>query len=63
MAAQRRVRQVMNRQMTRREFLKHMGLGAVFVFGGGALLQFLFQDESHASARQSQHYGSGTYGR
>lgn len=52
----------LDRTMSRREFIQHMGSGLFLVFGGGVLSQFLTGFEKSQQRSGGKQYGSRMYG-
>jgi len=50
---------LMQKEMTRKEFLATLGLGAATIFGFGSLIRMLSPDEPQRNALS---YGGGAYG-
>ena len=53
---------VMNKEVTRKEFLATLGFGVASVFGISGVLKFLLGKGTHSQQRSSLGYGGGTYG-
>lgn len=53
---------MLDKQMDRKEFLRHLALIGVAVFGGELLVKFLFRDRFSGLTRSNHAYGAGTYG-
>ena len=53
---------LLDRPMSRAEFLKHMGVGLVLLFGGGIILQYLHGVPRAGVRTKSTAYGANTYG-
>jgi|GEM_PF-1497393 len=63
----RQLQQLMNKPMSRKEFLRNIGLVALSLFGANALLNLLLKDHSkpkfHSSPSQpGRSFGGGKYG-
>ncbi|HEX8762722.1 MAG TPA: hypothetical protein VF733_03090 [Candidatus Saccharimonadales bacterium] len=56
-----RINQLMQKQMTRKEFLATIGFGVASLFGLGAILKILTNKDA-ALGKQNMGYGSGPYG-
>lgn len=55
---------LMQKEMTRKEFLTTMGFGVASVLGFSGIIKFLTGDASHHSNQKSGYgYGTSTYGR
>ena len=55
---------LMQKEMTRKEFIATLGFGAATIFGLGGLLQFLGKESPFQQQRSSSSlaYGGGVYG-
>lgn len=71
MAMNKQINELLNRKMDRRDFLKHLGVGTLALFGLGsamkAITSFSPGQQSQAqnapsNANQSFAYGGGPYG-
>lgn len=56
------VKRVMSQEMSRKDFLKHFGVGTLVVLGGGTLLQALFENGISNKRQHATSYGSNVYG-
>lgn len=55
--------ELLSREMSRKEFLLHIGSAVLVMFGVSGLLKGLLQMKSPTpQLRQSGHYGSSSYG-
>lgn len=52
---------ILNQQMDRAEFMKHVGVGAMFLFGGGMIARALGLSLT-PGRNQAVGYGASTYG-
>lgn len=53
---------LLDRPMSRREFIQQVGVGLFLVFGGGAISQFLGGFDNSAKQRGNTDYGNRSYG-
>jgi hypothetical protein len=53
---------LMQREMTRKEFVATLGFGAATLFGFGSIIKFLKPAPQVAHAKTSNGYGSRSYG-
>lgn len=54
---------LLERPMTRHEFLQHVAAGLLLVIGGGLVTQFLSRFDESPRAAQGNAYGTRPYGR
>lgn len=52
---------LMQREMTRKEFMATLGIGAATLMGFGSIMR-LFKPSTASSSSQSKGYGSSSYG-
>lgn len=55
-------RDLLERPMSRKEFIQNVGIGLFLVFGGGVLSQFLGGFDKSPARRPGDTYGSRSYG-
>lgn len=53
---------IMNKEVTRKEFLATLGFGVASILGFSGIVKFLFGKGSHNQQRSSLGYGNGAYG-
>ncbi len=53
---------LLERPMSRKEFIQNVGVGLFLVFGGGALSQFLGGFDNSHKQRSANDYGTRSYG-
>lgn len=54
---------LLDRPMTRREFIQQVGVGLFLVFGGGMISQFMSGfDNNHKAPTSTHNYGTRSYG-
>ena len=53
---------ILKKPMDRIESIKHVGLGAMFLFGGGMVARALGLSVSSQSGQQAHGYGTSVYG-
>ena len=58
-----KIKELIQKEMTRKEFMSTIGFGLVSVLGFSSFLELLGKSSQHTSYRQvSVGYGSGSYG-
>ena len=57
----RAVENIMQKEMTRKEFLGTLGFGLATIFGFGGVLRYVF-GKGHNASKVSFGYGANTYG-
>ena len=55
-------KELLERPMSRREFIQQVGVGLFLVFGGGAISQFLGGFENSSKQQSGRNYGNRSYG-
>lgn len=59
----RQLEDVMNREVTRKEFLTTLGFGVASILGFSGIMKFIFgKGNQQSSTRRPLGYGSSTYG-
>ena len=59
----KKVEEILNKKMDRKDFLRHIGIGALLLGGAGAALKALGElDTKKSQKKVSQGYGSMAYG-
>lgn len=53
---------IMQKEMTRKEFLATIGFGIASIFGFSTLIKLLFHKGQQASSPASHGFGAGSYG-
>lgn len=62
MAIKRQLNLLLNKQMDRQDFLKHVAIGVVALTGAGAALRLLAPDAKPVARTSSTGYGGSAYG-
>lgn len=57
----RAVENIMQKEMTRKEFIGTLGFGLASIFGLGGILRYVF-GKSHSASKVNFGYGANTYG-
>jgi Trp operon repressor len=57
-----KVNELLQKEMTRKEFLATLGFGAATVFGFSSILGFLTGKSNPFQQQQTMGYGNGAYG-
>lgn len=58
-----KAQELLNKKMDRRDFLRHVGIGALLLFGLGSIIKTLTTAERNvAEKKTTTGYGSGAYG-
>ena len=56
------IAKLLDKEMDRKDFLKHVGIAAVAMTGAGAILKTLSQQPTSRTANQAYGYGGSVYG-
>jgi hypothetical protein len=62
MAIKTQVSELLNKEMDRQDFLKHIAIGLVALSGFGAVLRYAAPKQGHNQTTNSLGYGSSAYG-
>jgi len=60
------INKLLNKEMSRKEFLQHIGSGILIMLGVSGLMKALLQSQPHSQSPErdiSNGYGSSAYGR
>lgn len=53
---------ILDKPMDRKDFLKHIGVGSLFVFGGSMIWQGLQEASKQPAGKTAAGYGASAYG-
>ena len=55
------LQKLLNKEVSRKEFLQHVGFAVLALIGASGVIKYLLQD-SNRFAKQTSGFGSGVYG-
>jgi hypothetical protein len=58
------IQTILNKRMDRKEFIQHLGVGSLFLLGGGMFYQAIMnsQQQGKVSRATTKGYGASAYG-
>ncbi len=62
MEIRNQLKSILDKQMDRQDFIKHVAVGAVALVGGGALIRMGLSDNRSGGTSQQVGYGDSAYG-
>lgn len=62
MEVRNQLKNILDKQMDRQDFIKHVAVGAVALVGGGALIRMSMSNNPSGQASQQVGYGDSAYG-
>ncbi len=62
MEIRNQLKSILDKQMDRQDFIKHVAVGAVALVGGGALIRMAMSDNGSGRTSHQAGYGDSAYG-